>query len=386
MKEENQKTTEIRDNIVFDPEIRLFERKFIDCYVDTGIVRGRSSVLSHILAYLLIHESLTQSDFKTLSNLYFENHKKKGISSGLISKILSELVERKIGITCSKVLGAKNKFIYQINSDVEKLVLNSFQLAVINSRHTISFLSEKIECFQTMEISPFSKTKLSSYRPNPSFAFSRLEKLIDCHKQDVKNISALLKLPVSKPKKVQQQKRKNIHFSGDFCTFISEIIQYLANSLQYMNLKSDYRVLFIFFILYEELTQESLREITLHFESVNHDSKIFTGMSAGAISLGLNYLLELGVISRFKKPNERRYYYQMESVSYSHFYFLRESIQSYFKWIPTMEDWLKELSERAPQLQARSGYNRMVKIITQFLNLKEFLSSSLEFLNNELET
>ena len=385
MKNQNQKTTMIQDNLVFDPEIRLFEKKFIDAYVDTGNVRGRSSVLSHILAYLLIHESITQSDIRTLSNLYYEKHKKKGISSGLISKILGELVERKIGITCSKVTGTKNKFIYKINSDVEKLVLQSFQLGAIDSLNVISFLSRKINRFPIKKNSSFSQTDLSIYAPDPIFALSRLEELVECYKQDVKNINGILKLPGSKTKNIKPKKMENLHSKGDFGSFISDIVQYLANSLQYMNLKSDYRILFIFFILYEELTQDSIRKITLHFESINPDSKIFTGMSFGAISLGLNYFLELGVISRSTKPNERRYYYRLESVSYSHFYFLREFIQTYIKWIPNMEVWLKELRERAPQLKTKNGYNIMVKIFNQFLNLKEILNNFLEFSNSELE-
>lgn len=118
---------------IYERKVRVYEKRLIEILVDAGKVKGQSAVFGSIIGYLLLHESLTQTQLKDLT----------GFSKGAISqslKILSSVPAIK-----KEPLEGAREYLYSLGINMNDIASNIGSYKSESNELAIKFLQSKVQ-------------------------------------------------------------------------------------------------------------------------------------------------------------------------------------------------------------------------------------------------
>lgn len=118
------------DSHLFKGRIKEYEQELVEFFMGIGATKSASETFQTVLAYLSIHQSLTQRQIKDLT----------GFSSGTISNALKVLSNPVYGILTREDIPGKQEKIYHM-----KHISEMFQQATLMSVHLFTGLNQGLE-------------------------------------------------------------------------------------------------------------------------------------------------------------------------------------------------------------------------------------------------
>lgn len=118
---------------VYEGKVRVYEKRLIEILVDAGKIKGQNAVFGSIIGYLLLHESLTQTQLKELT----------GFSKGAISqslKILSSAPAIK-----KELLEGKREYLYSLGTNMNDIASNIGAYKSESNERAIEFFQSKVQ-------------------------------------------------------------------------------------------------------------------------------------------------------------------------------------------------------------------------------------------------
>lgn len=344
---------------IYPEEIRCFERELIDFIVESGKNKRSSNIESHILAYFLLHRSLTQNQIQELSTIF---HKKK-ISKGSISNFLSQYEGYGVLIK-NKIPEKKNSFRYTLKDrNIKDLMSTGFESGSDKLNSWIEFIEIRIHALKNVNPEPNQiKTHtvllerlqeikdLFLYHANLMKEF-----LFDKSKYDKKEIHINTKY-------IAEMKKKSI------IEIENEIINFIENNPLFMIDEDSYIPIFSYLITRRKLTQSKLHELT--------------GLSSGLISEGLNHLLKKGFIKLEKLKGIRKRFYLMPSIAYSNYLKQYHRFNYINQYKSKIEQIYQEMKNREKELKELEGYDVIFEWVEQILKLFVVVEKGIKIFEN----
>jgi len=118
---------------IYDGKIRVYEKRLIEILIDAGKSKGQSPVFGSIIGYLLLHDSLTQTQLKELT----------GFSKGAISQSL-KLLSSAPAINKEPIEGAR-EYNYAFGVNMADIANNIGSYKSESNELAINFLQSKIQ-------------------------------------------------------------------------------------------------------------------------------------------------------------------------------------------------------------------------------------------------
>ena len=347
---------------IYPKEIRKYEQKLIDFIIESGKSKRKSELESHILAYFLLHPSITQKQIQNLSSKF----RKKEISRGAISNFLNQYLsyEPKI-IKKEKVKGSKNKFRYYfVRDNIADLFSISQEVGITLMVRSIKNLNEMISSLKT--IVPHEKDVELKQR--------LLKRIVELRDYFIYHMALLDKFMAGNtgkkftPNEIEFEDlqettiiEKHMKYNGiehleqDLIAFISEFPLFVFEEMKY-------QPIIAFLITREKLTQSELQELT--------------GLSSGLISEGLNYLKNNRYITVEKIKGIRQRKYTLPSIGYFNMFKFYNRFQDIANQKQKLDDILKEIDDKKEELQDLDGYDLVKKRTHEFLKSLEIVDKA----------
>jgi len=356
------------ENFIYHEEIRKYEKELLDFIVESGKNKRRSDIESHILGYFLIHQSLTQKEIQILSTEF----RSRSISSGSISNFLNQYTsyEPKI-ILKEKIPDSKHKFRYHIISG------NIKEMFAVGKEAGVNVLFEMIRKIKVLirileELNPNEKDiKLYNIileRTKELLAYLEYHlSLFDDFMESVVGQEYSLK----KGTRIQKTDSKLNSKNRNLKAIERELINLILNSELFIIEEIKYHPIIAYLITRKSLTQLELKKLT--------------GLSAGLISEGLNYLNEQGYIKIKKVQGERQRRYILESVGYFNFLKFYKRFKNIADNKYKLERILDELIKKNDELGGINGYNIIKKQVEEFLDQFNVIDFGIKIFQKALE-
>jgi len=118
---------------IFEGELREYEKKIINFFVEMSESKGQAPIFTTIAAYLLIHGDLTQAQLKELT----------GVSIGSISTTLNAMAS--IGYIEKKLIKGTHTFKYSLGGDLFQVASRTTMLKLEINEETTNFFREKMK-------------------------------------------------------------------------------------------------------------------------------------------------------------------------------------------------------------------------------------------------
>lgn len=334
-------------NHIYPKEIRYFEKDLIDFIVESGKNKRSSDIESHILAYFLLHRSLSQKQIQDLSTIF----RKKKISKGSISNFLRQY-ERYGVLVKNKVPEKKNSFRYTLKDrNIKDLMSTGFESGFDELKSWIEFIEIRIQALKTIKPEPNQiKTYtilLERLKEIKEFLLFQ-ENLMRNFLFGKKNTNGKKEIQIS-TKHIAEIKQKNIF------VIENEIINFIENNPLFMIDEVSYIPIFSYLITRRKLTQAKLQELT--------------GLSSGLISEGLNHLLNKGFIELEKVPGIRKRFYIIPSIAYSNYLKQYQRFKYINQYKSKIEQISQEMKRREDELKELEGYNVILEWVEQIFKL-----------------
>lgn len=339
------------EDFIYPKEIRKYEKELLDFIVESGKNKRRSDIESHILGYFLVHTSLTQKQIQLLSTKF----RSKRISSGSISTFLNQYTSYEPRIILKeKVPNSKNKFKYHIISENYKELFAISKEAGVNVLYeTIERINELLRALE--KLNPNERDiklyKIILERTN------ELQRYIEYHLSLFDNFMENAigqEYPLKKVKKIQKtdSKVKDVN-KRNLKVIEQELINLILNNELFIIEEIKYQPIMVYLITRKSLTQLDLSKLT--------------GLSAGLISEGLNYLKEKGYIEIQKLAGIRQKRYVLKSIGYFNFLKFYQRFKNIAQNRFRLEHILNELKTRRDKLGEMNGYNVIKTRVKEFL-------------------
>ena len=341
----------VEKGYIFEGRILEFERDLLEYNLEIAKFHEQSITLASIMAYLTIHGKLTQRQLKTLTNF----------SISTISTKLANLVN--IGYVRKEIIRGKHEFIYFPSTPEQ----DSFDQALGSMKKEIYFLQNKIKLLSN---------DIYYEKKGKTFFFNKLNEIIQTFQKYQEIIAYLKDLSTNLQAENNKKENKNIsradffpildEFDPEIKKIEEEIISFFMHESAYSTLKYYTFLTYMYFFTRGILTQDKLRDLT--------------GLSAGKISQILNSLVKnqsIDIIDKdtFKSeiPNEllRKKIYTMSPFQT---HFMRTSINGLtilLNWEDRFKKIKSELNSKKEELENLNGYNEVVKIVNEYLNLMQ---------------
>jgi len=347
---------------IYPKEIRCFERELIDFIVESGKNKRSSDIESHILAYFLLHQSLTQKQIQDLSIIF----RKKKISKGSISNFLNQY-ERYGVLVKNKIPEKKNSFRYALKDrNIKDLMTTGFESGFDELKSWIEFIEVRIQALNTI-------------KPEPNHI-----KIYTILLERLKEIKEFLLFQENLMKnflfgKNKTNEKKEIQISATYLAEIklkniveieNEIITFIENNPLFMIDEVSYIPMFSYLITRRKLTQAKLQELT--------------GLSSGLISEGLNYLLNKGFIKLEKIKGIRKRFYIMPSIAYSNYLKQYQRFKHINQNKNKIEQIFQEMKNREDKLKKLKGYNVILEWVDQSLKLFVVVEKGIKLYENAI--
>lgn len=333
----------------FEGDLQQFEANLIEIIVEFGKYKFESEIEAHLIAYISLYHSFTQRLLKEISYIHYNKGKKKGISSGSISKYLNLFLDW--GFIIKNPAGDNSNLLnYSLKEEIKKLIFTLGEdLGKKMVIDALTFYSDKIHYLESIPFEPERNSKACMH------LIKRLKELLE---YIMDHSGLLLKFSGNK------------NMKGDFSIpKLKEITQFDKTveeiELELMKYTSKYRM-FIFqnpshskiyaaFVIKKRLTQEDLRKLT--------------GLSSGVISEGLRYFLDHGLIEKYKLPKKRKKYYIMESIGLTNFTRFHERFHTVMKFKLTLDEMVLEIQDREEELNKLHGFAKIRENLHTFKQL-----------------
>ena len=118
---------------IYEGKVRVYEKRLIEILVDAGKVKGQSAVFGSIIGYLLLHESLTQTQLNELT----------GFSKGAISQTLKVLSS--VPAIKKEPLEGAREYIYALGVNMADIASNIGSYKSESNELAIKFLQSKVQ-------------------------------------------------------------------------------------------------------------------------------------------------------------------------------------------------------------------------------------------------
>ena len=118
---------------IYGGKVRVYEKRLIEILVDAGKIKGQSAVFGSIIGYLLLHESLTQTQLKELT----------GFSKGAISQSLKVLSS--VPAIKKEPLEGTREYIYALGVNMTDIASNIGSYKSESNELAIKFLQNKVQ-------------------------------------------------------------------------------------------------------------------------------------------------------------------------------------------------------------------------------------------------
>jgi DNA-binding transcriptional regulator GbsR (MarR family) len=118
---------------IYEGKVRTYEKRLVEILVEAGKIKGQNAVFGSIIGYLLLHESLTQTQLKELT----------GFSKGAISqslKILSSVPAIK-----KEPLEGGREYLYTLGINMNDIASNIGSYKSESNEIAIKFLQSKVQ-------------------------------------------------------------------------------------------------------------------------------------------------------------------------------------------------------------------------------------------------
>jgi len=338
----------------YDKKVGKYEQEFIDFIVESGESKRRTDMESHILGYLLLREGLwlTQDDIRKLSQIYYKDDYKTGISKGTISKIIN-LYEKYQVLKKRKIAHKKNAYEYSMSGLLNQLMSTAVGFGIQEIDKYNSFLRMKLKSLERYEHKNEEEKSLKK------IMMERVQEIIDFftfHKaffaDDLDSKRTRNSNVVMNNSKGANTVEKKKHLS----VIENEIVKFILDCPLFVIKETRYALPMAYFLTRKQLTQDKLRKLT--------------GLSAGLVSEGLNYFLQKGYIELHKIKGVRKRFYSLPSIafySYLRYYRRFTSISNQYRRLKEIND---ELEAKKEELENLNGFNAIQRRINEFLKAK----------------
>lgn len=358
-----------RINPVYDKKLRNYEQEIIDFIVKSGESKRRSDMESHVLAYLLLREGLwlTQDDIRKLSQIYYKNDSKSGISKGSISKILN-LYEKYQVLKKRKIAQKKNAFEYSMSGLLNQLMSAALGFGISEIEKYNSFLRMKLKSLEryTPKNEQMKSLKMIMMRRVQEIIdFFTFHKAIFVDKFDsktTKNSNAVMNEAEVVNKVENKKSLKDIE---------DEIVKFILDCPLFIIEESRYALPMAYFLTRKKLTQDELRKLT--------------GLSAGLVSECINYFIKKRYIELQKIKGVRKRFYNLPSIayySYLRYYNRFNSISKHYNRLKEIND---ELEAHKEELRELNGFNQLQRRLNEFLKAKSLVNKLTISFKNALD-
>ncbi len=332
---------------IYSEQIRRFEKEIINFIVASGKNKRSSEIESHILAYFFCHPTLTQQQIQEISALFRE----KKISKGSISNFLG-LYESYGVIVKSKNPKSAGAFRYALKDrTIRALMATGLEAGREQLHNWIQYIEERVQALS--EINPTPKS-IETH----AILMERLEELrhfLVFHDNLMNDFFSgkfegekYPEISVSK-ERIAEIKKKSVREIEE------EVVQLLEENPLFMIEEVKYRPIFSYLMTRKRLTQSQLQELT--------------GLSAGTVSEGVNYLMEKGFIELEKVPGIRKRFYLMRSIAYSNYLKHYQRFSAIKELKTNLERIYQEMKKEEAELKTLKGFEMIRDWVRDALKL-----------------
>jgi DNA-binding transcriptional regulator GbsR (MarR family) len=349
-------------NHIYPEQIRRFEKEIIDFIVASGKNKRSSEIESHILAYFFCHPTLTQQQIQEISALFRD----KKISKGSISNFLN-LYESYGVIVKSKNPESAGAFKYALKDrSIQVLMATGLEAGREKLHNWIQYIEERVQALS--EIAPTPKSigihailmeRLGELRDFLVFHDNLMNSFFSGKFEGEKDPE----ISVSN-ERIAEIKKKSIREIEE------EIVQLLEENPLFMIEEVKYRPIFSYLITRKRLTQSRLQKLT--------------GLSAGTISEGVNYLMEKGFIELDKVPGIRKRFYVMRSIAYSNYLKQCQRFSAIKDLKTNLEQIYQEMKTQEPEFKTLNGFQMLRDWVGDALKLFGIVESGIKLFQKAL--
>lgn len=333
----------------FEGDLQQFETKLIEIVVESGKYKFESEIEAHLMAYISLYHTFTQSLLKEISYKQYKKGKKKGISSGSISKYLNRFLDWRF-IIKKPAKDKPNLLVYSLKEEITKLIFSRGEdLAIKLVVEALTFYSDKIHYLESIPFEP---------ERNSIACIHLLKRLKELLEYIIEHSELLLKFSRNKKPKwdFSLPKPKEItQFDKTVEKIEQDLIEYTRKFRLFVFQNPSHSKIYAAFIIKKRLTQEELRKLT--------------GLSTGVISEGLRYFLDHRLIKKYKTPRKRKKYYIMESIGLANFTRFHERLHTFTNFKPIVEEMIREIQDREEELKKLHGFTKIRDNLHSFKQL-----------------
>ncbi|MFW9900131.1 MAG: transcriptional regulator [Candidatus Thorarchaeota archaeon] len=357
------------EDFIYPEEIRKYEKQLYEFIVESGKNKRRSEIESHILGYFLLHSSLTQKEIQILSTKF----RSRRISSGSISTFLNQYTSYEPRVILKeKIPDSKNKFRYHTISE------NIKEMFAVAKEAGVNVLSETIRKLEEI------LRALDNLKPNEkdiklyNIILERIKELIDYLEYHLSLLDNFMQSAIGKKyslKKDIKTQKKNLKVRVSENLNLKDIekalINLILNNEIFIIEEMKYHPIIAYLITRKSLTQLELKKLT--------------GLSAGLISEGLNYLKKQGYIEIQKLQGVRQKKYVLESVGYFNFLKFYQRFKNIVHNKYRLSQILDELEKRKDKLGEKNGYKIIKTRVKEFLDQYRVVDFGIKIFQKALE-
>jgi len=341
-------------NPIYDKKLRYYEQKIIDFIVKSGESKRRTDMESHILAYLLLREGLwlTQDDIRELSQIYYKDDSKAGISKGTISKILN-LYEQYHVLKKRKIADKTNAYEYSMSGLLNQLMSTAVGFGIQEIEKYNSFLRMKLKSLEKYEPKTKEEKSLNKIMMGrvqeiiDFFAFHRAIFADDFNSKTTSNSNVVM---------INSKGANSVENKKHLSVIENEIAKFILDCPMFVIEETRYALPMVYFLTRKQLTQDELRKLT--------------GLSAGLISECINYFLQKRYIELQKIKGIRKRFYSLPSIvfyNYLRYYHRFNSILEQYSQLKEIKD---ELDANKEELDNLNGFYAIQNRLNEFLKAK----------------
>ncbi len=356
----------MEESLIYEGRIREIEEVLIRYFVEGGKTK-RTEIESHLLAYLLLHPKISQTQIHELSIIYYKKGSKRGISRGAISSYLNLMTETFPLLKKEKVITDKNyAYVYSFEGSLMDIFRDSADLGLNIIRQMVDFFKLKLK--NLTNLGSEERAKANHY---PTLLL-RVKDLADFWEL----YSKLFAKIVPEVKEVASKKdfyRDIENLTPDLKVedIETELIKVLSETPGFAVEIEDYTKILSYIIIRKRLTQGEIHKLT--------------GFSSGHISQALNFLIENELVTKVKIEGIRKPFYEVESIPLSYLRRFRNRLKLFEKWKPELEAEIKELETNEESLKNLKGYDHMKKILKGYASILPVLERFITIFDAEIK-
>ncbi len=343
------------ESFLYTGRIREIEVEIVRFQLDLARSNSQSETLQKILSSLLLHQKLTQSQIKVITNL----------SKSTISTGLSNLMN--IGHIRKKRIPGSREYLYFVTSSYVDSINNAFG----SLEKEIQFLKNELSVLSTNCSKDQKGYSLLSYR------ISEIIRVFELYQMFLEKLTndeiVLEKEDPTKKITLDDIHRVDEIFDPEIKKIEDDIIDFFSFNSAYSTMDELFLEIYVYFFTRNVLTQEKIRQLT--------------GLSLGKVSQIIGALIEMNAIEELDKVKmhdiipenkSRQKIYSMNSIQISFFKSALNSGNNILKSYNHFKSLRDELKIKKSKLKNRCGYNEVLQVLENYFKLMGFFDKSVK--------